>query len=227
MNKLALYIIAASAFLSFSSCSNDDDELEVIQEKIGPEFRERLITGYVTPSQLKAGVPPSYDWVAVEVAGNGWCTMGKEYDYLSSKYNDTSFNQVTSCEPEIAVNDSLKAIKVVTLNDFDDKHPSGSDVSEMVDCAWASYNSFIQNGYKHTEGYAAPEGANGTNGIFYNPEYLEVTYAPVSHVNKTNTVLTDRTFYLCFKQQPTTAGEHKYRVVFSYTNGDIATEFTR
>ena len=90
---------------------------------------------------------------AVTMIGN-WKSKGidkKKYISLSEKYGDVSYNRNIYVYHENYINPIIdiyiKNIQVVSNNDYDDHHPAGSNLSDIINYIGASPYRFIQNNY--------------------------------------------------------------------------------
>lgn len=103
-------------------------------------------------SQLDSASVVMYTKEATMI-GN-WKSIGKakkRYTSLAEKYGDVSYNREISVYHglyiNIVVDIDIKNIQVVSNNDYDERHPAGSDLSDMVNYIGASPYRFIQNNY--------------------------------------------------------------------------------
>jgi hypothetical protein len=76
------------------------------------------------------------------------------YDALCTKYNDLSYNKKTRYIEYIGCREyssnEIFSIDVTTAVDFDEEHPAGSSLGDVVRLLSASPIKFIQSGYKET-----------------------------------------------------------------------------
>lgn len=103
-------------------------------------------------SQLDSASVVMYTKEATMI-GN-WKSIGKvkkRYTALAEKYGDVSYNREISVYHEHYINPvvdiDIKNIQVVSNNDYDERHPAGSDLSDMIKYIGASPYRFIQNNY--------------------------------------------------------------------------------
>ncbi len=103
-------------------------------------------------SQLDSASVVMYTKEATMI-GN-WKSIGKakkRYTALAEKYGDVSYNREISVYHEHYINHivdiDIKNIQVVSNNDYDERHPAGSDLSDMINYIGASPYRFIQNNY--------------------------------------------------------------------------------
>ncbi len=81
------------------------------------------------------------------------------FDSLSLKHKDTSFNQIVLSSDACAANPhnylafDLLSINVTSNADFDEQHPAGSSLNDVVQFIAYSPITFIKSGYQYT----APE----------------------------------------------------------------------
>ncbi len=103
-------------------------------------------------SQLDSASVVMYTKEATMI-GN-WKSIGKakkRYTALAEKYGDVSYNREISVYHEhyinMVVDIDIKNIQVVSNNDYDERHPAGSDLSDIINYIGASPYRFIQNNY--------------------------------------------------------------------------------
>lgn len=105
-----------------------------------------------------------------------WKSIGKakkRYTSLAEKYGDVSYNRQISVYHEHYINPvvdiDIKNIQVVSNNDYDERHPAGSDLSDMINYIGASPYRFIQNNYaKRTSNPVTERGVLYLNKIMCN-----------------------------------------------------------
>lgn len=114
----------------------------------GASFHETFITSYIFPDKIHLrygdGCIPFY-------VGGSAVTSGEIFDRLSQYYNDLSYNKWVVNGPNTAILGEIKSIQLETIEAFDEHHPAGSDMSDLVELQYISYYEFVQNGYQEEE----------------------------------------------------------------------------
>ena len=112
-----------------------------------------------------------------------WKSIGKakkRYTALSEKYGDVSYNRHISVDHELYINPvvdiDIQNIQVVSNNDYDERHPAGSDLSDIINFIGASPYRFIQNNYaKRTSDPITERGVLYLNKIMCNTILCSIT----------------------------------------------------
>ena len=112
-----------------------------------------------------------------------WKSIGKakkRYTALAEKYGDVSYNRHIYVDHELYINPvvdiDIKNIQVVSNNDYDERHPAGSDLSDMINYIGASPYRFIQNNYtKRTSDPVTERGLLYLNKIMCNTVLCSIT----------------------------------------------------
>lgn len=132
-------------------------------------------------SQLDSASVVMYTKEATMI-GN-WKSIGKakkRYTALSEKYGDVSYNRHISVDHELYINPvvdiDIQNIQVVSNNDYDERHPAGSDLSDIINFIGASPYRFIQNNYaKRTSDPITERGVLYLNKIMCNTILCSIT----------------------------------------------------
>lgn len=79
--------------------------------------------------------------------------IGERYEELSGKYGDVNFNRWVY-EAQIRADSwafPFYTFTVVSDADFDEEHPAGAPLDDVVDIKYYTYRLYIENGYRHTD----------------------------------------------------------------------------
>lgn len=144
---------------------------------------------------------------------------GDEFDSLCDKYGDISYNapRPGHVGPCVCIDTDYISMKVEAVDDFDAMHPAGSDVSDLIDCAYTTVYEFVHNGYECFDRETRPEDNYGFNFT----DIYKLKVQPLSSVSSDNTkLLYANDLLLVFKSFPDSPGEHKFRLTITI-NGVI------
>lgn len=143
---------------------------------------------------------------------------GDKLSYFSKLYNDTSYNNFILPGSQQALAYPLDKITLSCNSDYDDKHPAGTPLDDIVKLKFTSYLDYIENGYQYPEWYKKEKGY-GLGEIPF--EYY------LSEINSDNTKLASRAVStITFTELPTVAGEYNFTLELT-TNGEtFTTTFT-
>ena len=126
--KVFTYIMMVGALCCLFCYSKEKEDAPT-----GATFNKTFVTGYLTPesiviSKMNSGIKITFKGDLI--------TSGRSFDALSIYYNDLSYNRYTIDGPRTAINDSIYKIEVYTVENFDASHPAGSDISDLIECAY-------------------------------------------------------------------------------------------
>ena len=65
--------------------------------------------------------------------------------------SDDAFVDICLCHTVWNTDNPFSAITIVSDADFDDEHPAGTPLDDLVDIKYYTYRLYIENGYKHTD----------------------------------------------------------------------------
>lgn len=207
--KILTQIISVGLLCSLFSCSNANEEIS------GATFNKTFVTGYLTPESIVTRKIDS--GIGLTLKGNV-ITSGKNFDDLSTYYNDLTYNRYTVCGPRIAISDSIYKIEVRTLEDFDALHPAGSDISDLIECQYISYYDYIQSGYKkENKDIGQSLDMQEYSGI----EGAKMLKNELTKMNYSNTKLIAPNFLLKFKKEPEKKDKLRFYLVFNMGEKEI------
>lgn len=142
--KNAVYAIITLLSILTVSCKTNYMGFE------DPVYRKSLIQTYVKPEGLHAGpsyIEPGLDTVMLRTPIDVYL-YGEQYEYGTSEfesyanqYGDTSFNNWICLTPPRGVvsTDPITKIEVIALDDYDDTHPKGSLLNDILKIGYSSY----------------------------------------------------------------------------------------
>lgn len=230
MNYKFYYIITLCIVLSFSSCIGTDLKF------LDGYYYENYIMGYLTPTSIAVDIIPietvsgDLHWVdnRITVSFNGdMISEGDDkFNELAIQYGDTTFKRNSFPEFREVLNDSILAIRVETLDDFNEQYPAGSDISNITEMLYLSYFDYVQNGYEESvqdslktaeweRWYAIPY-----------PSSCSRIKKILPEVNPSNTkLIVLPTFQLKFLKNPEKSGNHRFKLFIKMNNLDVEKQF--
>lgn len=119
----------------------------------GTVFCENYVFSYTVPSEISIRHNATHDnTVCVSFEGEeitAWDRNKKdEFKKLCEKFGDMSFNRNNVPGSPNAVSDMIESMDITCDIPFDEKHPAGSSLCDIVTVEIESYREFIQSGYK-------------------------------------------------------------------------------
>lgn len=78
----------------------------------------------------------------------------ERFDELSKRYGDINFNRWVSSEDSWLGTSwafPFAVFEVVSNLDFDEQHPAGTPLNDVMTIRYYTYKLYIENGYKHTD----------------------------------------------------------------------------
>ena len=189
----------------------------------GAIFCETFITSYIFPDKIHLrygdGCIPFY------VGGSSAVTSGEIFDRLSQYYNDLSYNKWVVNGPNKAILGEIKSIQLETIEAFDEHHPAGSDMSDLVELQYISYYEFVQNGYQE-EGSKIKEDYTDMSPYFY-VDGAKIYKVKLSEVNYSDMQLISTDFVLKFLGSPKEKGVYHFKLTFQveYSASETLVEY--
>lgn len=141
-----------------------------------------------------------------EVVGNTDPAQSATYDRLSLRYHDRTYNRRILANHNYALANSLSGISIICRNDFDEAHPAGAAINDLVKLCASSCREYIGNGYRMPDvGNAFPDEFDGltlNESLGYVPVFRELDkFEPSESLE-----LLDRVCYLYFTEIPEPGG---------------------
>lgn len=132
------------------------------------------------------------------------------YDELSLYYDDRTYNGLLLANHNYALAYALYGFDLSCLDDFDERHPRGSSLNDLVELRTVSCREYIRNGYRSpTSGSSFPADFDGLM-LNTTPGYSPVT-TRLDRLGSDTIVLPDKVCYLYFTEQPT-PGEYTFEL---------------
>lgn len=168
----------------------------------------------------------------VEIDGEA-IFRGRMYDALCEKNGDRTFKHKrfdgkdSDSKPFFILSQYVQRVSLIALQDFDEEHPYGSDVSEYVDISFYSVAAFIKNGYE-----VVPEKLENllddNNPIKrLGKHYGMMTYKMrMNEVNAKNSHLCGTEFYMKFAKKPEVKGLHRFKLIMQFEDCTLEKECT-
>lgn len=202
MKRLLFLFISLFAL---SSCNKE-------QPETGMLYTPYLISNYLLLEEITCTPSELYNNEAYLSYYGENC--GDKLSYFSKLYNDTSYNNFILPGSQQALAYPLDKITLSCNSDYDDKHPAGTPLDDIVKLKFTSYLDYIENGYQYPEWYKKEKGY-GLGEIPF--EYY------LSEINSDNTKLASRGVHrLIFTELPNVAGEYNFTLELT-TNGETFT----
>lgn len=206
-------MLAAICLLAVASCTT---------EYYG--YSENYINAYITPSEATVNVTK---WgVFVEFSGYT-CTSGTAYEDLANKFGDIHYDKSNHSEstgaPRTAMNDSVLEAKMTAIDEFDEKHAAGSDVSDLVNVKYSTFTEFISNGYN-----VSAISHDDRDAAFHKIYYYDgatLHQKKLTELTSSDTRLIFPTLMFVFSQQPQQKGAHKLRLTLKTSHMQVDEEF--
>ena len=195
-----------------TSCSDEDSS--------GAIYNKTYITGYLMPESVTTD--NSESGIILTINGNVF-TNGDIFNELSKLYNDTSYNRYSTLPPRIAIGETIYKIRIETIDYFDISHPSGSDISDLIECQYISYYDYVQSGYqdehKNIEDYKDAMEYYHINGAkLFKEKLVDIDY--------TNMNLCTPGIILKFNEFPENQGKYQFKLVFVTQHNEFETTFS-
>lgn len=134
-------------------------------------------------------------------------TSGAEFKMLTESYGDRNYHgSYSSTGPCRALTSGVESIKIETLSDFLPDYPACSEVTQLVDCAFASSHYYINHNY------TLPDSWEKKDNYGLNPGYGAI----VERLNATqintycSTLANPNEWLLIFNRQPEKPGAYKF-----------------
>lgn len=209
MKRLILIFIS---LIALCSCSSNNDDPKYAAVGITPY----LISNYLLLEKITCTQSDLYNnEVYLRYYGEN---CGDKFSYFNKLYNDTSFNKGNYPGAHQALAYPIDKITLSCDSDYDDKHPAGTPLDDIVKLKYTSYLDFIHNDYQYPEGYKKEEGYRLGEILF---EYY------LSEINNDNTKLASRAVStITFTELPTVAGEYNFTLELTSNGETLTTTFT-
>ena len=124
---------------------------------------------------------------------------------LSQQFGDTSYNRRTTPGIDSAIANSFMSIEITSDAAFDENHPAGSSLSDIVCWRWASWLPYIQSGY------------NDDWFVYGAPTKKPLRELAVADL----TLLQDSDFFtFIFPNTPTLATQHNITITMTTVEGE-------
>ncbi len=182
-----------------TACSNKD-----LPPLGGSWYTENYITEYVIPDKFRSYSGLMTEGLIFYIDGKFSIFQGcAEFDAIAERNNDLSFNNRQSVAVW-ALYDGITSLSIVTVDYFDEAHPAGSDVSDIVTCKFQTYYEYIQNGYVAVEQDLEPPYFSGW-------PTATVYEMGLSDVNYDNSQIMDTKIIIWFTSEPEEPGVYEFR----------------
>ncbi|MBR4439939.1 MAG: hypothetical protein IKS00_00165 [Bacteroidales bacterium] len=154
--------------------------------------------------------------IAVVLTGTSVEEGDVRFNLLTQKYGDTSYKGYNGAPGyhRIVIADTITSVSIKCDNDFDNNHPVGSELGDIVSLHVYSLYKYIKSGYS----LQFPENHDGK---LYKGYMWEYTTVKASQAKKTNTELISPDFYLSFDTTPENNGKYIFTITITMTKRTI------
>ena len=142
-----------------------------------------------------------------------------QYNQIAKQIGDTCWNGYN--DPSYAaVNDEIKAIDVICVDAYDDKHGEGSSLSDIATVVLASPYNFIKSGYKDERKQEEIESIKD----YYRPYYIsfidhyDITSVNMNDLGSTNVKYFDPEIFIIFNKLPAEKGIYRFYVTVKFSD---------
>ncbi len=212
-SKIVVCSILSLGCLLCNSCNN-------LPLETGATFHKTFITGYLIPEHIQIGGAQSK--ISLLVKGNV-ITSGAFFDELAKYYNDLSYNRYVASGPCTVISEMISEIKVETIEDFDNNHLAGSDISDIIELQYISYYEYVQNGYQE-ENKGNREDYDDMY-VYYQKDGAKIFKGNLSEIKFADMRLVTPDFVLRFQTNPSQKGLYKFKLIFQMHDKVIETLF--
>ena len=237
--KHLLYILAFIT-ICIVSCGRDDDKNDVshsggVRDSVkhypedGRIMSDYYIQVFIDPDTIEVWQKEYYGlkpYIAVMFDGyqydcKGW---GGTEDYAIFKKHsdilgDSLFSGLLIPFSNRIIIGELMEINVVTIDDFDEEHKSGSSVSDIITFYGSSPVDYIKNGYKSTKEYSKDLPA----GISYVYDLIKYN---ASSIGQEKVSYIDYYFFLCFDRLPSSPGTYTFEIEIKLSQKTLKNKVT-
>ena len=238
--KVALVYILIGFVIALVSCGQDDDKNDVnpsgsvkdiavrgtedgavhsdyyIQVFIDPDTIEVWQTDYYG---LKPSIAVMFDGYGYDSKGSGGTDDYAIFKQHSDILGDSLFSGLLIPFSNRIIIGELMEINVLTNDDFDEEHKSGSSVSDIITFYGSSPVDYIKNGYKSTKEYST-----------YLPEGISFKYDLIkcnaSKISQENVNYIDYHFSLCFDRLPSSPGSYTFEIEIQLSQKTLKNKVT-
>ena len=225
MRRTIFTALLCGVILIFFSCNNNDEF------RYGPGVEgPRVINGIENYAENVKGVAffaSSNDEIPFQMDVN--TIIGINYDEsseyyarywgLSYAYGDTVYPGYVMTRPvRYALADTLSGISIITKKDFDEQHPAGSSINDILDLTYLTYKDAIADRWAKER--------ERTPGL-YDRDIDYIKSIPLSSFTPEDGVLLRmERMSLDVKKYPAKKGEYPLALKFTFNNGAYTYENT-
>lgn len=155
-----------------------------------------------------------------------WAQLHERHRELSRKNGDIGFDQIIDLEvwgtTGVVVwntDNVISAITITSSEDYDNTHPAGVSLNDIVQITYTTHKPFIENGYKHmieVDGVLQFDKHRSTND--YSGDRVTKV---LSELTPADAIFMDvDSFSLSFVNQPTSALNHTFSVTIDFEHSE-------
>lgn len=228
--KKTLYFTIVSTVLFLNGCNVFKTEM----------FRSFVIR-YYEPQNLFMFETPSGNIVVNYGETNlicDWKSKGRQkelYDSLCRANNDISYNKEISYYPDPHAGDGVIDLSInrvakidVTSNaDFDEQHPAGTSLNDIIRFMGISVYEFLQSNYRYSHNWdIKPEGFEDEL-YSYSQSFHSPVTGLLSELQTDDMILLDNVGLLHFEKVPTLSKTHELIITVTLDNGKILSGYSQ
>ncbi len=150
-----------------------------------------------------------------------WELWHERHRELSQKNGDVGFNRNVNATDGCAfrhrvwnTDNLITSISIVSNADFDENHPAGASLDDVVAITYKSYKNIIENNY------TLPEGALGYGYCSYDVTKILSEFESEDSLFMESTMAYGNSFWLKFVQEPTMIMQHTFTVTIEFEYGE-------
>lgn len=181
----------------------------------GASYSTHYIQDYIDVDRLSvSGGNQNY----IALTGEGTAISGAA---LASYYKDTGYNSKIVPHSTKAISNPFTAIDLTSDRDFDERHPAGTSLADIVYLAGASPNDYIRSGYVSKPDWDDAPSVFGRYGFdwWYSSAKDTPIYLSLAEIGKYDLALLNPLFFLVFESQPASNSPHTMTLTITDDTG--------
>ena len=228
MKKIVKIFFLFTLFSSLLSC---DVYVVVVEPPTGTVQSPYYVQVYIIPDNFSLYEDKFHSNCVLDITFTGeelwhaYDLTSDEFYEIAHSFGDGSYTGYILPGSNQAITEAIASIDVVCDKDFNEQHPAGSSLGDIIMfCATSPYE-FIQGGYKDEDMVKNSDYPDYwkymlmNQGIGYKPIELLV-----NSVNEENSIMLYPYCYLYFEEEPAQSGEYIFTVTIRTSEGK---EFTQ
>ena len=181
----------------------------------GTVFSKNFVQTYYIPSEIEmyqgGDEEPYRNYACMEFQGERFYRKDDvKYNALAEKYNDMSYNGRVIPGINEALGVEYSAINITCDVAFDEEHPAGESLGDVVMLCATSFKKFIESGYGKNGRDNYPDELNDA-WWFGNMFGMSPVFKLLNEVTREDLILVEPTMYLYFTKIPA-PGEYEFTI---------------